>query len=105
MYVFFHRLGLYSQVLSVCEDLRCGTFEVTAYDLPTFLWPNGAFDIHDPYKGFLQSELLITVGVLKSVCDFMTLIILRHTNMFLYPQVLQEKPTGQHVVEMLPYIA
>ena len=82
-YVFFHWLGLYSQVLSVREDLRRGTFEVTAYDLPTFLWPNGAFDIHDTYKGFLRSELLITVSVSKSVCDFTTLIILRHTNMFL----------------------
>ena len=44
---------LYSQLLSVREDLRRGTYEVTAYDLPAFLWPKGVFEIHDTYKGFL----------------------------------------------------
>ena len=33
------------------------------------------------------------------------MIILRDTNMSLYPQVLREKPTGQRVAEMLPYTA
>src|ERR1700677_2923410 len=97
---------LYSQLLSVREDLRRGTYEVTAYDLPAFLWPKGVFEIHDTYKGFLQSDLLIMVSCLKFVCGFTTLmIILRDTNMSLYPQVLREKPTGQRVAEMLPYTA
>ena len=81
---FFHWLGLYSQVLSVREELRRATYEITAYDLPAFLWPMGAFDIHDTYKGFLRSDLLITVSFLKFIYGFTTLmIILRHTNMSL----------------------
>jgi hypothetical protein len=105
-YIFFHRLGLHSQVLSVHEELRHATYKITAYDLPAFLWPTGVFELHDTYKGFLQSDLLVMVSSLKLVCGFTTLtIILRHTDMSLYPQVLRKKPTGQCVVEMLPYTA
>jgi hypothetical protein len=35
--------------------------EVTATDLPAFLWPKGAFDTEDPYKGFLRGPLLVAV--------------------------------------------
>ena len=97
---------LNSQALSIREELCRATYEITAYDLPTFLWPTGVFELHDTYKGFLRSDLLVTVSFLKFACDFATLIIiLRHTNMFLYPQVLRKKATGQHVVEMHPYTA
>ncbi|KAH9061822.1 hypothetical protein EDB83DRAFT_2675478 [Lactarius deliciosus] len=44
---------------NVREQLRCGARDITAADLPSFLWPKGAFEISDPYKGFLRSNLLV----------------------------------------------
>ncbi|KAN0139553.1 hypothetical protein V8E53_002669 [Lactarius tabidus] len=44
----------------VREGLRRGTQDLTAADLPTFLWPDGAFYTEDAYNGFLRSPLLVT---------------------------------------------
>ncbi|KAI9429453.1 hypothetical protein H4582DRAFT_1826678, partial [Lactarius indigo] len=44
---------------NVREELHRGMREITAADLPSFLWPKGVFEIHDYYKGFLHSDLLI----------------------------------------------
>ncbi|KAH8981631.1 hypothetical protein EDB92DRAFT_1952984 [Lactarius akahatsu] len=44
---------------NVREQLCRGVQDVTAADLPYFLWPKGAFEIQDPYKGFLRSDLLV----------------------------------------------
>ncbi|KAI9443878.1 hypothetical protein H4582DRAFT_2071397 [Lactarius indigo] len=43
---------------TVREGLRRGTQEVTAADYPMFLWPSGAMDIDDIYKGFLRGALV-----------------------------------------------
>ncbi|KAI9434049.1 hypothetical protein H4582DRAFT_1783898, partial [Lactarius indigo] len=45
--------------VNVREELRRGMREITAADLPSFLWPKGVFEINDYYKGFLCSDLLI----------------------------------------------
>ncbi|KAN0139214.1 hypothetical protein V8E53_002715, partial [Lactarius tabidus] len=44
----------------VREGLRRGTQDLTAADLPTFLWPDRAFYTEDAYNGFLCSPLLVT---------------------------------------------
>ncbi|KAI9451182.1 hypothetical protein BJY52DRAFT_1191187 [Lactarius psammicola] len=44
---------------SVRERLCRGVEEITATDLPAFLWSKGDFDIDDPYKGFLRGPLLL----------------------------------------------
>jgi len=45
---------------NVREGLRRGTQDLTAADLPSFLWPDGAFYTEDAYNGFLRSALLVT---------------------------------------------
>jgi hypothetical protein len=45
----------------VREGLCRGTQDLTAADLPTFLWPDRAFYTEDAYNGFLCSPLLVTV--------------------------------------------
>ncbi|KAN0130582.1 hypothetical protein V8E53_011668 [Lactarius tabidus] len=44
----------------VREGLCHGTQDLTAVDLPTFLWPDGAFYTEDAYNSFLCSPLLVT---------------------------------------------
>lgn len=93
-------------LFSVREGLRRGTQDLTAADLPSFLWPDGAFYTEDAYNGFLRSALLVTV------CPFLPLPVFRcvlmpffrHTNISSYPRVLQERPTSRRVVETLRYI-
>ena len=63
----------FTQVFSIRDGLRFGEREVFASDLPTFLWPVGVFELDDTYKGFLRSNLLVTVSFLKFVYSFTTL--------------------------------
>ena len=66
----------FTQVPSVHNELRLGAQEVKASDLPNFLWPKGVFDIEDTHKGFLRSNLLVTVSFLKFVGGFTTLMFI-----------------------------
>lgn len=61
-FFFFHLLFCACvHSFSVREGLRRGTQDITAADLPTFLWPDGAFYTEDAYQGFLRNELLVSV--------------------------------------------
>ncbi|KAH9019362.1 hypothetical protein EDB85DRAFT_2197736 [Lactarius pseudohatsudake] len=45
---------------SVRERLRRGAQAITTADHPSFLWPEGDFDIEDIYRGFLRGKVLVT---------------------------------------------
>ena len=89
----------------VHEKLRRGVEEVTAADLPVFLWPKGAYDPENPYRGFLRGPLLVMVRPI-SLFELSRLMIFdcfdRLINTYLSLQALQNRPISQHVVEMLP---
>jgi hypothetical protein len=88
---------------SVREQLRRGVEEVTAADLPAFLWPKGAYDPENPYRGFLRGPLLVMVWPI-SLFELSKLMIFDSLiNTYLSLQAPQNRPISQHVAEMLPY--
>lgn len=102
-FVLFYVVNMYSLIFSVREQLRRGVDEVTAADLPAFLWPKGAYNPESPYTGFLRGPLLVMVWPvslfeLSKLTIFDSLI-----NTYLSLRALQNRPISQHVVEMLPY--
>ena len=86
---------------SVRDRLRRGVEEVTAADLPSFLWLKGSFDMEDPYKGFLRGPLVVMVWLVSNLNIDKLTVFNRHINTSSYPQALQGRLIGQRAAAML----
>ncbi len=55
------------------EKLRSGEFSVAGDQWPIFLYRSYQYDERDPWKGLLQSQILIKVGAVSSTLIFINI--------------------------------
>lgn len=97
-----------NSIYRVKEKLRTGELSVAGDQWPIFLYNSYKYDDNDPWKGLLQSSILVKASrhFLWYKCNVLTRYRdIRHSNIFLLLQVLWKEKLKQQGQEMPEYTA